>query len=78
MRNGERVPNEGQMILNLETDVNSATAALTATFQVADLTRPLMSVPQICEQGFQCVFGHDGARVVRKEGQTVCTLEKRN
>ena len=71
--NGERVPNEGQMILNLETDDG---AAATATFQVADLTRPLMSVSQICEQGYRCIFEDSCARVVNKDDQTICKFEK--
>ena len=76
--NGAKIPNTGQVTLNLEADVSGEVALLSSTFQIANLTRPLMSVSQICEQGFQCVFETDGARVVSKEGVTVCKFEKRN
>ena len=75
--NGERVPNEGQMALSLEADVgDGVTALLGTTFQVADLTRPLMSVSQICEQGLHCVFESTHALIVNAAGETVCRFEK--
>ena len=53
--NGERIPNEFKIILNLQADDGQGShAQLASTCQVADLTRPLMSESQICEQGFQC------------------------
>ena len=76
--NGAKIPNEGQVTLNLEAEVSGEVTLLSSTFQIANLTRPLMSVSQICEQGFQCVFESDGARVVSKEGLTVRKFEKRN
>ena len=76
--NGAKIPNEGQVTLNLEAEVGGEVTLLSSTFQIANLTRPLMSVSQICEQGFQCVFESDGARVVNKEGLTVCKFDKRN
>ena len=43
--NGERVPNKGQFVLNLDADTGQESPrALACTIQVADLTRPLMSV----------------------------------
>ena len=54
--NGERVPNEGQFLLNLEADTGQGfRAPVLSFFQVTDLTRPLMSVSQICEQGFDSI-----------------------
>ena len=39
--NGERIPNEGQFVLNLDADNGQGSATQRAcTFQVADLTRP--------------------------------------
>ena len=52
--NGERVPNEGHFVLNRDADTGQESPrALACTFQVANLMRPLMSVSQLCEQGFQ-------------------------
>ena len=67
--NGERVPNEGQFVFNLDADTGQESPrALACTFQVADLTKPLMSVSQLCEQGFQCVFKDTHALVVDVSG----------
>ena len=75
--NGERVPNEGQMALSLQAEVGEGvTALLGTTFQVADLTRPLMSVSQVCEQGFHCVFESTHALIVDPSGETVCRFDK--
>ena len=56
--NGERVPNEGQISVNFEADLGGGgeTDQLRSVFQVADMMRPLMSVSQICDQGFEYVF----------------------
>ena len=57
LENGERVQNEGKMALNFEANADGDEAALlSSTFQVTDLTRLLMSVSQICEQRFRCMF----------------------
>ena len=61
---GGRIPSEEQVLANLA-----------STFQVADLTRPLMSVSQICEQGCQCIFTDTHATIVNREGQTVGRFE---
>ena len=45
------------------------------TFQVADLTGPLMSVSQICE-GCQGIFTGTHTTIVNREGQTVVRFEK--
>ena len=65
------------MALSLQAEVGEGvTALLGTTFQVADLTRPLMSVSQVCEQGFQCVFESTHALIVNAAGETVCRFEK--
>ena len=77
--NGQRVPNEGQVCLNLEAHTDSdANQSVQSVFQVADLTRPLMSVSQICEQGHKCVFDKDHALVVSAQGETLVRFEKRS
>ena len=42
--NGHKIPNKGQVHLNLEADGSSGASAIGAIFQVAAITRPLMSV----------------------------------
>ena len=44
--NGQRVPNEGQLVLNLEGDLglNGGKRTMNSTFRVAEVIRPLMSV----------------------------------
>ena len=77
--NGERVPNEGQISVNIEADLGGGeTNQLRSVFQVADLMRPLMSVSQICDQGFKCVFTEAHALVMNVEGQTMCKLDRQS
>ena len=75
--NGERVPNEGQSVLDLEADNGRGSHAQRAsTLQVADLRRPLMSESQICDQGFECVCQDTHALVVNSVGETACRFER--
>ena len=43
-----------------------------STFQVAEVSRPLMSVSRNCDQGFQCLFTQDGAQVLDSSGKEIC------
>ncbi len=73
------MPNEGQVCLNLQPDMNNdGQQQVQSVFQVAYLTRPLMSVSQICEQGHKCVFEKDHALVISAEGATLVKFEKRS
>jgi hypothetical protein len=75
--NGERIPNEGQFVLNLDADDDQGSVTrLAATFQVADLTRPLMSVSQLCEQGFRVEFKDTHALVIDSTGRTACKFQR--
>ena len=54
-----------------------------ATFQVADITKPLLSVSKICERGDMAVmFTKDGAAIVdpksESKGKVVAQFQKRN
>ena len=74
--NGQRVPNEGQMCLNLEAHTGDNTdQMLHSTFQVADLTRPLMSVSQVCASGHKCLFEKDHALIMNAQGETLVKFE---
>ena len=50
---------------------------LQSTFQSAQVTRLLMSVSQICDHGFTCVFSKDGAIVVDANNDTKFVCERR-
>ena len=71
--NGERVPNAGQVRLNME----CAGIPLQSIFQVASVTRPLMSVGRVCDQGLKCIFDQDKALVVGKDGEEICRFERK-
>ena len=75
--NGSKVPNEGQVDLNLQANVDGQPTLLQSCFQVAEITRPLMSVSRICDQGLSCLFTDTEARICDKDGKTVCTFERR-
>ena len=75
--NGERVPNEGQMSLRFETTRSDGSSApISSTFQVAEVSRPIMSVSRICAQGFTCVFDKEGGRVLDKDRKEVCYFKE--
>ena len=75
--NGEHIPNEGQFVVSFDADNGQgSTTPLACTFQVADLTRPLTSVSQICEQGFKVEFKDTHALVIDSSGETVCMFQR--
>ena len=75
--NGQKVPNEGQFNLNLQTQVNGHENLLRSCFQVAEITRPLMSVSRICDQDLVCEFDKKEARIKDQNGATICVFERR-
>ena len=74
--NGQKVPNEGQMVLNLETILGGKRKDIRSTFQIAEVTRPLMSVSRICEHGFQCIFTKTEATIKDDQNNTVAVFQK--
>jgi hypothetical protein len=56
----------------------SAAMTIQSTFQVAEISRPLMSVSKICDQGYTCVFTKDGAQVLDKDQKPVSKFERRS
>ena len=77
MGNGERIPNQGQVNLKLEAgngedEVNN----ISTTFQVARVTRPLMSVSRICDTGLTATFDKEKAVVRDARGRTVCIFKR--
>jgi hypothetical protein len=54
---GTDIPNEGQQIIPAVTEDKMACQF---TFQVAAVTRPILSVSRICERGNEVEFSRDG------------------
>ena len=78
MGNGAPVPNEGQVCLNLEADIGEGEKkAVSSVFQVADLNRPLMSVSQVCDNGYKCVFEKDQALLLSPAGEVAGRFTRR-
>ena len=78
--NGQRIRNEGQITLNMET-LGADPHSVASTFQVAEVTRPLMSVSRICDQDFKCLFDKTKAEIftVKSDGtlgDVVCTFKR--
>ena len=74
MGDGGKLANQGQKVLKLgQTELNSA---ITSTFQIADVTRPLMSVGKICDEGLSVVFTKNFALVKDKDDRVVCRFER--
>ena len=72
--NGQALPNQGEMKLNMESHDG---IPLSSVFQVAGVTRPLMSVGRVCDQGMKCVFDKEKAVVIAPDGREVCCFERR-
>ena len=46
-------------------------------FQVAEITRPLMSVSRICDQGLKATFDNEKAVITNKAGEVVAEFQRR-
>ena len=75
--NGDKIPNQGQVSLPLEANVDKDVNHVDAIFQVAKVTRPLMSVSRICDGGFTCHFDDKRGVVKDKSGKVVCVFDRR-
>ena len=74
--NGGRLDNMGQRDLNLE-PLNDSGTPLQSCFQIARVTRPLMSVGRICDNGLKVEFDDKQAVVRDKDGTSVCMFERK-
>ena len=59
--NGGKLLNLGQTHVPIALDNGARTLA---TFQVADLSRPLLSVSMVCEMGSSVIFGANGGYIL--------------
>ena len=71
---GARLPNQGQAILNLEPEADGSTA-LRSCFQIAKVTRPLMSVGRSCDNNMRVVF--DDTKAVVVDGAQGCVFKRK-
>ena len=73
--NGARVPNDGQVHLSLQGgDAHGNT--MSSTFQVAAVSRPLMSVGRLCDAGMDVLFKKDRAEVLSAGGAVILSFER--
>ena len=69
MGDGGTIPNLGQKSLNLLDE--SVGRRLSSVFQIAAVTRPLMSVGKICDEGHEVIFRADMAVVNDTKGSEI-------
>ena len=74
MGDGGEIPNMGQKQLNLSDP--SAESDLCSVFQIAAVTRPLMSVGRICDEGHEITFNNVCAIVKSKDGDEICRFHR--
>ena len=73
--NGERMPNRGEVHLQL----HSAGNEILSKFQVAGISKPLWSVGRICDAGYEVRFSKSGAQIIHPaSGKTVGNFERKN
>jgi len=74
MGDGGTIPNLGQKSLNLLDE--SVGRDLSSVFQIAAVTRPLMSVGKICDEGHEVIFRADMAVVNDSSGSEICRFTR--
>ena len=76
---GHPIVNEGEATVLVKLPAgNDVMNSASTTFQVADVTRPLLSVSKICEKGNDVLCRDKVAHVLDKEHNVVAQFEKRN
>merc|ERR1739841_245615 len=76
MGDGGTIPNLGQSQLNLSDE--SIDRDIQSVFQIAAVTRPLMSVGRICDEGHSITFNAIMAVVHNKEGEELCKFHRKD
>ena len=72
---GGKVKNEGQVRLQMTT-TDGSSKDLCSVFQVAEITRPLMSVSRICDQDLDCWFSKKFAKILDSDGKVLAVFER--
>ena len=76
---GGRIPNHGEVTVNMISTDSSGTAhKISSRFEAADVTRALWSVGLICDSGLDVKFTSKRALVCNKEGQELCVFTRSN
>ena len=74
MGDGGTIPNLGQSQLNLSD--GEVGRDIQSVFQIAAVTRPLMSVGRICDEGHSITFDAVMAVVNAKDGGEICRFHR--
>ena len=74
MGDGGEIPNLGETQLNLSD--NEVGRDIQSVFQIAAVTRPLMSVGVICDQGHDVTFNQVMAVVHGEDGTEICRFHR--
>ena len=74
---GHRMKNMGQLRLHLRADNGKKGRDIKTTFQVAKVTRPLMSVSKICDAGLWVKFTKNLAVIMDENDKEVCRFIRR-
>ena len=74
MGDGGEIPNLGQSQLNLSDDLVGRD--IQSVFQIAAVTRPLMSVGRICDEGHSITFNNVMAVVNSSDGAEICRFHR--
>ena len=70
--------NQGEKCLLMEVEKkNGEKGMVESVFQVAQVTRPLMSLGNICDGGAEVLFTADAA-IVTKGGREICRFQRVN
>ena len=72
---GGKLENQGQRNLNMQPFGNSD-VSMSSCFQIARVTRPLMSVGKMCDNGLTVMFDDKRAVVRDASGLEVCVFER--
>ena len=72
--NGARVPNDGESLLSLQASGKNKNSVSTM-FQVAAVSRPLMSVGRCCDNGMDICFKKVRADVLASDGNVILSFE---
>jgi hypothetical protein len=73
MGDGGTIPNQGESHLNLS---DNGDKDMQSIFQIADVTRPLMSVGKICDKGHSITFSAIMAIVHDADGNELCKFQR--
>ena len=71
------MPNMGEKRLNLEIEQDQTTGRIASVFQIAQVTRPLMSVGRVCDEGHTVTFNANAAEVRNTEGKVVGVFRRK-